>query len=112
LTNLPTAELWSKGDLMENQKSTYTFSRITIMPNPEPDDFDGKLKKLLDSLEQDAEGIKVLVEKADGYNGVAQTFYINGNKGIHLDNETIVRLGNLGLSIDFDQYVNGNDFLD
>ena len=97
---------------MENQKSTYTFSRITIMPNPEPDDFDGKLKKLLDSLEQDAEGIKALVEKADGYIGVAQTFYINGNKGIHLDNETIVRLGNLGLSIDFDQYVNGNDFLD
>lgn len=111
-TFLSPTKFWNKGDLWDNGKSRYTFSNFTIEPNPEPDEFEDKLKKLLTILEQDKSGIKRLVEEADGYIQVATDFH-NANGmlgGFNLDKETIKRMSDLNLSIDFDLYVNGNSF--
>lgn len=83
-----------------------------IVPNPEPDDFEDKLIKLLDYLEQDKEGIKELVEKANGYIQIAMDLH-NANGmigGANLSADSIRRMSNLGLAIDFDLYVAGNSF--
>ncbi|MBW3524060.1 hypothetical protein [Chryseobacterium sp. NKUCC03_KSP] len=45
MTCLTPTELWNKGDLRKSGKSNYTFSNLTILPNPEPDEFEDKLKK-------------------------------------------------------------------
>ncbi|AZB30756.1 DUF4279 domain-containing protein [Chryseobacterium balustinum] len=112
MTRLTPTELWNKGDLRKSGKSNYTFSNLTILPNPEPDEFEDKLKKLLDFLEGDKEGIKQLVEKADGYVQVAMEIHKgNGMIGGHnIDTDNIRRMNDLGLSINFDLYVAGNSF--
>ncbi|MCD0457726.1 DUF4279 domain-containing protein [Chryseobacterium sp. LC2016-27] len=112
MTCLTPTELWNKGDLRKSGKSNYTFSNLTILPNPEPDEFEDKLKKLLDFLERDKEGIKQLVEKTDGYVQVAMEIH-NGNGmigGHNIDIDSIKRMNDLGLSINFDIYVCGNSF--
>jgi hypothetical protein len=112
MTHLTPTEFWNKGDFRKNGKSNHTFSNLTILPNPEPDEFEDKLKKLLDFLEQDKDAIKRLAEKADGYIQVAMNIH-NGNGmigGPNIDKDDIRRMNELGLSINFDLYVGGNNF--
>lgn len=112
MTRLTPTETWNKGDLRKSGNSHYTFSNFTILPNPEPDEFEDKLKKLLDLLGQDKEGVKQLVNKAHGHIQVAMDIH-NANGmigGPHLDTSDIKRMNELGLSIDFDLYVGGNHF--
>jgi len=66
MTKLTPPESWNKGDPKKFGKANYKYSAIAIEPNPEPEEFEDKLKKLLTVLEQDREGVKNLVEKADG----------------------------------------------
>lgn len=113
MTRLKPTEFWNKGDLRPNGKSTHTFSHFEILPNPEPDAFDDKFKKLLDFLEQDKDGIKRLIDNANGYIQVA-TYFHNGNGmlgGFHLGKDEIRRMNDMRLEIDFDLYVGGNKFL-
>jgi hypothetical protein len=112
MTSLTPTESWNKGDIRKRGKSNYTFSNFIILPNPEPDEFEDKLKKLLDHLEQDKDGIKRLVDKANGYIQVAMDIH-NGNGmigGPNIDIINIKRMDALELSINFDLYVAGNKF--
>jgi hypothetical protein len=112
MTRLAPTGFWNKGDPKRYGTLPYTFSSFKILPNPEPGEFEDKLKKLLDVLEQDKEGIKRLVESAHGYIQVAMDIH-NANGmigGPHMDAATIKRMNDLGLSIDFDLYVGGNSF--
>lgn len=112
MTKLKPTDGWSKGDFRLNGKSKYKFSSIEFLPNPEPDEFEDKLKKLLDFLETDKDGIKLLVQNADGFIQVAMDIH-NGNGmigGHNIDSEDIRRMSNLGLSINFDLYVGGKTF--
>jgi len=114
LTKLTPTESWNKGEKMKFGKNTYKFSALSFLPNAEPDEFEDKLKKLLDFLESDKEGIKSLVEKANGYIQVAMDFH-NGNGmigGPFISKEIIKRMSDFGLSIDFDLYVGGELFKD
>jgi hypothetical protein len=107
MTILSPTSFWNKGDLRKNRKSTYPFSNIEILPNPEPDEFEDKLKKLLDLLELDKEGIKRLASKANCYIQVAMDIH-NANGmigGPVLDKVDVKRISDLGLWIDFDLYV-------
>jgi hypothetical protein len=102
-------------------KRTFTsvvasFSKVSfipgLLPNPEPDEFEDKLKKLPDLLEQDKEGVKRLVDKAHGYIQVAMDIH-NANGmigGPNPDTTDIRRMNEPGLSINFDLYVGGNQF--
>ncbi len=111
-TKLKPTKTWKKGDLRKNTQVKYKFSSFQIEPNPEPDNFDNKLKNLLDFLQTDINGIKELVENANGYIQVAMEFY-NGNGmigGPNINEENIKKLSDLGLSIDFDLYVSGNEY--
>ena len=112
LTKLKPTGGWDKGEKKKFGNSAYKFASLTFEPNPEADEFDDKIKKLLDFLEQDKEGINTLVDKANGYIQVATSFH-NGNTmlgGYHLDKNIIKRLGLLNLEIDFDIYADGNKF--
>ena len=114
MTKLIPTEGWNIGDLRKHIPGKYAFSSIEFMPNPEPDEFDDKLTKLLDFLEQDREGIKKLIENASGYIQVVMIFY-NGNGclgGPAINKENIRRMSELGLDIDFDLYAFGNNFID
>ncbi|THU39754.1 DUF4279 domain-containing protein [Niastella caeni] len=114
MTSLTPTEFWNKGDLRKSGKSHHTFSHFEILPNPEPDEFEDKLKKLLDLLEQDKDGIRRLVDKANGYIQVAMDIH-NGNGmigGHNIDTDDIKRMNDLGLSINFDLYVGGKSFKD
>ena len=112
LTKLKPTKGWSKGD--KRGATTSRFSKFIFEPNPEPDEFEDKLKKLLNNLERDKEGIAKLAEKSEVCIQVAQEFH-NGNTmlgGSHIDKESIKRIANLNLPIDFDLYVGGNLFRD
>lgn len=114
MTALAPTSCWNKGDPRRTESANYTFSNFEILPNPEPDEFEDKLKKLLDFLERDKEGIKRLVENANGYIQVAM--YIHNANGMPggptIDKEAIRRMNDLGLSINFDMYIGGNSFKD
>jgi hypothetical protein len=114
LTRLDSTRGWSKGDQRRSNSTFYNFSAICFEPNPEPDTFEDKLRKLLDFLEEDKDGILKLAHKANGYIQVVTAFY-NGNTmlgGHHLDKDIIKRLSSLNLEIDFDLYAEGNFFQD
>jgi len=114
LTKLRPTASWSKGDKKKFGDSFYKWSNFAFEPNPEADEFEDKLKKLLDLLEQDKEGVKQLVDKAYGRIQVASCFH-NGNTmlgGHHINKEMINQMAELNLEIDFDLYAEGNMFVD
>ena len=108
MTNLIPTESWNKGDISPyNLKYNYKNSAILFKPNPEPDDLEDKLRKLLDFLEQDKNSILELVDKANGYIQIAMYIH-NGNNcigGISIGQDSIRRMSELNLSIDFDLYI-------
>ena len=110
LTVLPSSGGWERGDKRGAGKVTYENSCIRFEPNPGPDDFEDKLRKLILFLEQDAAGITALAKVAAGFIQVAMEFH-NGNTmlgGPHINQDLIRRMGLLNLEIDFDLYVGGN----
>lgn len=111
-TTLEPTDFWNKGDLRKNGKSTYNFSSFKLLPNPEPDEFEDKLRQLLDLLETDPVGIENLVKNTNAGITVAMNFH-NGNGmlgGMNIDEKSIKRMSKLNLSIDFDLYADGNNF--
>lgn len=113
ITNLPIAESWSNGDQRKLGKGNYTFSCICIEPDKKPGNFNKKLSELISELESDVVGINKLTEIADGHVQVFMEFH-NGNGmigGPNLSKEIISKLNDLSLSIDFDLYVSGNQFI-
>lgn len=114
LTKLKATGGWNKGDKRKLGNSYHKNSSIHFEPNPEPDEFGDKLTKLINFLEQDRQGVTELIDKVNGYIQVVTVFH-NGNTmlgGHHLDKQTIKRLGDLNLEIDFDIYAEGNFFKD
>ena len=114
MTKLKPTSGWSKGDARKSGKAFYNFTALHFEPNPEPDEFEDKLKKLLHFLEADKGGVTALGDKASVQIQVATIFH-NGNTmlgGHHLDKDIIKRLAALNLEIDFDLYAEGNMFID
>lgn len=110
MTNLKPTKSWSKGDKSAN--GFQNFTKVIFEPNPEADEFDDKIEKLLDYLLTDKENIKRLVDNYGGYIQVSAMFH-NGNTalgGVHLNKDIIRKLADLNLSIDFDLYAEGNLF--
>lgn len=114
LTILKPTKGWSKGETRKSGKSFYNFSALHFEPNPEPDEFEDKLHKLLNFLEQDKEGIVKLTESASVQVQAITIFHIGNTMlgGHHLDKRVIKRLAALNLNVDFDLYAEGNLFKD
>jgi len=108
MTHLKATKGWSKGDKKED--TLWPFSKLVLELNDEPDEFIDKLRKLLDYLESDKEGIIKLTENTNACIQVVQEFH-NSNTmlgGSFIDKNSIQRIANLNLQIDFDLYVGGN----
>ena len=110
LTKLSGLSGWSVNDDRKIGKGQYNFSRLSFEPiKSRAYDLDVKLKLLLTELEKDANGIKKLTKISDAGIIIHHQQYIDGNKGIILDIETINRLSKLNLGVDIDQYVFGTE---
>ena len=113
MTSLVPTSVWRKGDpKREGKPVLHKNNRIMFEPTPGPDEFEDKLKKLLDFLETDKVGVKNLVKKAEGYIQVAMEFH-NGNSmlgGAGISKESIKRMSALNIEIDFDLYVSGKTY--
>jgi hypothetical protein len=113
LTKLKVTDGHNKGDKRAGN-ILWKSSQAIFKPNPEADEFEDKLKKLLDFLEQDKDGVSLLVDKANGYIQVTSSFH-NGNTklgGHTLYKDIVKRMSNLNLAIDFDLYADGNFYAD
>jgi len=109
MTRLKVTEGKNKGDKKKFSDAVYTDNWIAFEPNPEPDEFEDKLKKLLDFLEQDRPGVKNLIENANGYIQ-AQMIFHNGDAilgGPSMNKKTIQRMAALNLEIKFEMYAEG-----
>jgi hypothetical protein len=115
LTKLTSTRGRNKGDKKNpNGRDEIRWKKSTIdfEPNPEADEFEDKLTKLLIFLEQDQEGVENLVNKANGYIQVYSSFH-NGNTlvgGHHIELDHIKRMSKLNLEIDFDISADGKFF--
>ena len=114
-TNLKSTRGRNKGDKKRPNSVTQILwkeSTLEFEPNPEADEFEDKLTKLLDFLEQHKEGVDKLVNNGNGYIQVYSSFH-NGNTligGHHIDKNHIKRMSKLNLEIDFDISADGNFF--
>mmetsp|Transcript_29352 Transcript_29352/g.57150 ORF Transcript_29352/g.57150 Transcript_29352/m.57150 type:complete len:139 (-) Transcript_29352:512-928(-) len=74
----------------------------------EPGDFDAQISEILDQLTDDMSIWQDLTSRfrADVFCGL---FMKEGNEGISLSNETLQRLAERGLTIDFDIYDSSDD---
>jgi hypothetical protein len=111
MTKLKATGGHNKGD-KRGQNVLWKWSSISFEPNPEADEFEDKLTKLLNYLEQDREGVEKLVNNANGHIQVYSSFH-NGNTligGHHIDKDHIRRMGKLNLEIDFDINADGHLF--
>jgi hypothetical protein len=109
---LKATEGWNKGDLKKHGKAWQRYNCAIYEPNPEPDSFEDKLRKLIDYLEQDCAGVAWLVERTDAYIQVDCDIH-NGNGligGPFINKGNIKRLSAMNLEIAFSQYVTGNPF--
>jgi hypothetical protein len=114
LTNLTSTDGRNIGDKKHPNSGAIVWKESTIFfePNPEADEFEDKLTKLLDYLEQDIEGVEKLVKNAGGYIQVYSCFH-NGNTAIgghYINKDQIKRMSKLNLEIDFDISAQGNFF--
>jgi len=115
LTSLTSTRGRNKGDKRNPNNGTveWKYSTIDFEPNPEPDEFEDKLTKLLDHLEKDRNGIEKLVQKADYCCIHVYSSFHNGNTmlgGHHIKRDHIKRMSKLNLEIDFDISADGNFF--
>jgi hypothetical protein len=96
-------EAWNKGDLKSFGKSVFKFSGVDYTPNPEPDEFEDKLQKLLKLLQKHKEELLALESVAYTYIDVIMDFH-RGNQllgGVSIDLNCIKTMNNLNLKIDF-----------
>jgi hypothetical protein len=104
MTKLNYNECWNQGDKIPYYKTaTYDFSGIEFYPNPEPDELEDKLEKMLTFLETDKEGILLLSKKSEGYLKVFIDYH-RGNQllgSFNLEPAIIKRMSDLNLSMDF-----------
>lgn len=112
MTTLKPTSSINKGDKRGRGTVVWKYSKIQFEPNPEADEFEDKLLKLLAFLEQDKEGVKTLVEKAKGYIQVATSFHNADTMlgGHQLNKNTISRMAALHLGIDFDLHADGKSY--
>jgi len=112
MTLLSATEVRNKGEKKNSGKAVYKESSIYFEPNPEPDEFEDKLRKLLDFLEQDKAGVKNLIDNANGHI-LARMIFHNGNTilgGPDIDRKNVRRLAALNLEIRFDLYAEGESW--
>lgn len=110
LASLQPTDSISKGDKRGNGGLKWKYHSIEFELNPEPNPFATKIEQLLTFLEQDATGIRALVDQAEGYLRVISVFY-NGNTSlgsVSFNKETVRRMAALNLGVDFDLNAQGN----
>ncbi|MFZ4928845.1 DUF4279 domain-containing protein [Chryseobacterium sp. Mn2064] len=113
MIQLQTTESWNKGEQKQIKTGSYDISGIIIEIDKNPDTFERKLNFLLSELQKDKNGILKLSEVAKTTIHVHIDFHNdNGMIGSpFLSKDHIKKLSELNLSIDFDLYVSGKQYI-
>jgi Domain of unknown function (DUF4279) len=99
---------WSKGDIKKNGKTHYEFSRISFNPfTSEAYELEHLISLMITQLEEQADAVRLLTEKANTCISICRYQYISANAGQHFSAEVIARLARLNLSVDIDTYIVG-----
>jgi Domain of unknown function (DUF4279) len=99
---------WSKGQLKKNGKTHYEFSRISFNPfTSEAYELEHLITLMIAQLEEQADAVCLLTEKANTCISICRYQYISANAGHHFSAEIIARLAKLNLSVDIDNYIVG-----
>lgn len=113
ISRLEITKSWNKDDQRKPNAGSYGFSCIMIEPDKKPDVFERKIDILLSELMKDPDGVRKLSDLADTIIQVV-IHYHNGNGmigGPSLSEKNIKTLADLNLSIDFDFYISGNQYI-
>ena len=113
MTHLEITQSWNKDDQRKSKVGSYDFSCIMIESDKKPDSFERKLDVLLSELLKDLAGIRKLSEMAETTLQAVIHFH-NGNGmtgGPHLSEDHIKKLAQLNLSLDFDFYISGKQYI-
>lgn len=111
LTKLQATKGWNKGEL-RNNSVRHKLSSFIFDLNYKPQTFEKKLSNLLKVLKNHKREITKLSKKAYCIIQVYMEIH-NGNGmigGPNMSRKNIKKLSKLNLSVDFDQYVSGNEF--
>lgn len=103
---------WNKGDLKSRGKAIFDFSCVEYTLNPEPDEFEDKLLKLLTVLQKNKDDVIALGLNAHTYIQVIMDFH-NGNQllgSASIDLESIKIMNDLNLLYQFRYYSMGTTF--
>lgn len=104
LSFTPTSS-WNKGGLTPDGRRIYNFNCIEYEPNPEPDEFEDKLKKLLITLQADKEALIALAAHATLFIQVLMDFHqgnqMLGSALVNLECMKLMTELNLEISFDF-----------
>lgn len=111
-TTLQPTRVWSTGDLRPDGRRTYNFNCIEITPNPEADEFEDKLEKLLTFLQKDIDGVRALAANANAFVQVIMDFHAGNQRlgGMAISSKHIQLLSSLNLAIYFDVTAWGEPF--
>lgn len=105
LTCINPTKTWNKGDLRPNKKAAYNYTLVEYEPNPEPDQFEDKLKKLLVVLSKEKAEVNKLVTIANAYVRVIMDFHAGnqllGSADIDLECLKIITELNLRIRFEF-----------
>lgn len=102
---------WNKGDLRSNKRTTYNYTLVEYEPNPEADEFEDKLLKLLKILSNEKE-LQTLITTANAYVRVVMDFH-RGNQllgAASVNMECLTMLTRLKLPIHFEFAAWGKPF--
>jgi len=111
-TKLKATKARNKGDFKPNKKSQYDFSFLEFNPNPGPDMVEDKLKKLIDFIETEKNGIIELISHSNAYIQVIMDFH-RGNQllgNLFINSEAIRKLNELNLEVSLGFAAWGNHF--
>ena len=101
---------WSVGDVKPNGKASYDFTRVSYEPiKNEAYGLEEKLHELIKEIECESEIIRNLGEKSNSCVAVCKHQYTSANAGVHLNVKLLNGLSAMGLALDIDTYIVGNE---
>jgi hypothetical protein len=111
-TTLQPTRAWNIGDLRPDGRRIYNFNCIEFTPNPEADEFEDKLEKLLTFLQKDIEGVRTLAANANAFVQVIMDFHAGNQRlgGMAISSKHVQLLSSLNLAIYFDVTAWGEPF--
>ena len=105
---------YSKGDIIKHantQKIEKISSIYFELLETECYETEEAIKRLLDKLSEDKQGIKELIKHSNAVIEICKNQYVSANAGMAFSKELLQRLSEFEIGIDIDTYICGKEFI-